>query len=160
MNDDPTMNDLRETTAQEAAEFTAPLTDAAATVSRTAQENVGLTLIGGLAVGLAVGALLPFGRRRKPAKKASALAANLLAGITELSQSLAAQARDRAESTTDDAREKLDSASRTIGKSVRDHSDNLGKQTKKVADDATHHLNDGGKAIARQVIKLVEKARR
>ena len=153
-----TVTELVETAQQELAELKEPLADATDTASRTVAENIGLTLIGGLAIGLAVGALLPLGRRRKqpPKKAARALVTSLATSLSELSQTLAAQARDRAETASEGAREKLSDA----GKSIQEHSESLSKQTKKLADNAAGQLNDSGKAIARQVIKAVEKVRR
>jgi gas vesicle protein len=161
MNNDTTASAIGETIAHQAADLTAPLTDAADTVSRTAAENIGLTLIGGLAVGLVVGALLPLARRRKsPKKTVRALAATLAATVSELSQTLAAQTRDRAETAARDGRDTLDHASRTIGKSIHEQSGAIRAQASKLADGATDQLNDTSKAIARKVVKWVEKARR
>lgn len=159
MNDIPTIAELSEDAKHEVSKLTAPLANAIDSLDPTEGEKIGFTLVGGLVIGLVVGALLPFGRRRKSSKKTTrALASTMAATISELTKTLAA-ARDQAETTAGDAHEKLDDAGRTIGKSIHDHSESLAKQSKKLADDAADQLNDGGKAIARLVVKLVEKAR-
>jgi len=148
---DDTVNGIGEM----AAEKVTPLAEAADTASRAVTRNIGLTLIGGMAVGLVAGALLPLSHRRKRPKTVR----SLVATVSELSQMLAAQALDRAETAASESRDKLDSASQTIGKSLHHHSASLGKQTRQLADDAADQLNTTGKAIARTAVRLIEKAR-
>ncbi len=151
---------LDEPLASKVADLTAPLADATETVTRVAKENVGLSVLGGVTIAVAVGALLlPLGRRRKKPQKAARALAALAATVTELTQALAAQAADRAQSTAADAQDKLSSASDIVGKTAKEQTESLTKQTKKLAEDAAEQLNDSGKALARAVIKLVDKVR-
>lgn len=151
---------LRESGAPSAPDFMAPPAQAAEAVSRQASDHIGWTLMGGLAAGLVVGALLPHARRRKQPKTARTIATTLAASISELSQALIAQALDRAGTAAHDGRDKLDTASHAIGKSLHDHSESLSKQTRLLTDDAAAHMNTGAKAIAKKAVELIEKIRR
>lgn len=141
------------------AELMAPLQDAAASAAGAVKDNIAATLVGGLAVGLVVGALLPLARRRKRSKTMRGLATAMTAAVSELSQALATQAVDRAQTAADDGRDKLDRASQAIGKALHEHSEDIGKQAGKLADDATDRLNDGSKILIRKVVRFIEKTR-
>lgn len=158
MTDENVLAKLGDPPAYKVTDVTDPISDAADTVIGVAKENVGLTVLGGVAIGVAVGALLlPSTRRRKKPRKAARALTALAATVTELSQALAAQAADKAQSAAAVAQDKLSDAGDTAGKTLQEQTEHLTKQTKKLAEDAAEQLNDSGKALARAVIKLVEK---
>jgi hypothetical protein len=118
--------------------------------------KIGLTIAGGLALGLVVGSLWPQRSQRKIAKKSRAI----MDLVSEVGQLVAAQTLERATAAAGDGREKLDSLSRGIGKSIQDTSNSARQQAQKLGDGATDHFHDVSKAVARTAVKLVEKARR
>ncbi len=142
-----------------------PLLDAAASQPGTSLDTapelstsakVGLTIAGGLALGLVAGALWPRGKPRKIAKKSREIADM----VGELSQLLAAQTIERAATAAGDSRDKLESLSRGIGKSIQERSAGVREQAHRLTDEATGQFHHGSKALARIVVKLVEKTRR
>ena len=151
------IHDIVDTSAQKLKDLSVPLGEAADTAVDFVKENAGLTVLGGIAIGVAVGAMLTVGRR-KPKKAARALA-SLTTTVSDLSQKLAAQASDRAEAAAKTAHDQFGDTADTIGKALHDNSEHLLKKGKKLADDTTEQLNDGGKALARAVVNLVEKIR-
>lgn len=115
-------------------------------------QTVGMVIVGGLALGLVTAALMPRSRGRKIAKRSR----KIVAIASELSQVLRAQAGDAAS----EGRDQVDKLSKTFSDMVGDHAQEAKKQGQRIAGDAADQLNDSGKAIARVLVKLIEKARR
>ncbi len=116
-----------------------------------ASENVGLVIVGGLAIGLLAAALMPRSKKKKLAKRSRKISAL----VGELSQALTSQAGNAAS----EGRDKLDGLSKSIGETVSEHAQEARKQAGKIAITAADQLNDSGKAIVRKLVKLIEKAR-
>ncbi len=138
MNDDNALSD-----------FGAQIEDAADETVRVVSENVGLVIAGGVALGLVVAALMPRSKKKKLAKRSRAISAL----VGDLSKALAAQVADAASL----GRDKAEDLGQSIGETASEQSQVAAKKTAKLASDAADKVNDGGKAIARKVVALVEK---
>ena len=116
-------------------------------VSDLAREYPGLIVVGGLALGLLVGALLPRGAARKLANGAMTAAA--LGG--EASMSLARQAREKAQNAAAEA-----------GEQFGDFKDNAAKSAGKLrrrAANATGDASSAGMDMARAGLRLLSSLR-
>lgn len=133
------------------SDLTTPLGDAADDAVRVVSENVGLVVVGGLAIGLLAAALMPRSKKRKLKKRSRKMSAM----VSDLSQELVAQAADAAS----EGRDKLSGLSRSVGATVSDYSSEMSKQASDAAEGAAGKLHDSSKAIARTLVKLIEKAR-
>ena len=131
------------------SDLSVPTAEAADEVVQVVSENVGLVIAGGLAIGLIAAVLMPRSKKKKLAKRSRKISAL----VSDLSNAILAQAGDAA----GEGRDQLGSLSQSISDTVSQQSQKAGKKAGKMADNAADQINDGGKAIARTVVKLIEK---
>lgn len=149
MTNDTTASKIGEKSGHTDSGLSVPIADAADETVRVVSENVGLVIAGGLVIGLVAAALMPRSKKKKLAKRSRKISAL----VSDLGKALAAQAGDAAS----EGRDQLGSLSQSIGDTVSERSQEAGKKAGKLAGDVADKANDGGKAIARRVVKLIEK---
>jgi hypothetical protein len=118
-------------------------------LSTLAGEYIGLTLAGGLLVGLVAGVLLPRARKRKAAKAAAGLASS--AG--ELGLALATKALARAGEAVRETRDKA----ADVGELVKDHAVPAFASAGRLIGEGADKARDTGATLARKAADIVEK---
>ncbi len=117
---------------------------AAAVPASPARPYAALLIVGGLALGVAAGALIPAAAKRKVSKRTSALAAI----ATEIGMAFAASAADR---TTAVARDGADLVSDQYGKVSASAREGAGR----IAEATSARAKDSGAAISAKTADLV-----
>jgi len=120
-------------------------------LSSLASEYIGLSIAGGLVVGLLIGALFPRAAARKLAKRSGALAA--VAG--EVGAALAAQALARAGNSAREGRDKVVD----MGEAIVERSADARATANRLIGDGSARARDGGRALARKAAEMVSKTR-
>lgn len=142
--------DLPEEEPAEAAE--ARGRDRIAAATGFVREHPGLTIAGGIAVGLIIGALLPKGRGRKLARRAVQLAE--VAGASGLA--FGRHARDRVESAGSSLRERGSAAADRLA----GYGETATEQAERFIDTAEQVAAKAGRDIARRAMELKSRIRR
>lgn len=124
-------------------------------LSSLAGEYIGLSIAGGLLIGLVAGVLLPRAARRKPARLGSGLAST--AG--ELGLALATKALARAGDSVRETREKAADMSGRVSGVVKEHAAPALASAGRLIEDGAEKARDTGSTLARKAADIVEKVK-
>ncbi|MDE2302953.1 MAG: hypothetical protein KGK11_10380 [Sphingomonadales bacterium] len=119
--------------------------------------GIAALLLGGLALGVMAGTLLP---RRKPRPKTAA--ENVAALVGELSATIAAQALGRAQragALAGAGAGRATTLGRALGQSLTTHSLDAREQAARLAERATDQIHRHGRSLAKIAIRLIERRR-
>ena len=122
-------------------------------LSTLAGEYIGLSIAGGLLVGLVAAVLLPRASKRKSRKVASGLASS--AG--ELGLALATKALARAGDAVRDTREKAADMGELVGEAVKEHAAPALASASRLIEDGAGKARHTGSSLARKAADIVGK---